>query len=728
MELILSRSLSNQKKYSFIFFIFVVSFLISVLNIYGSSAVLSLPLFYIAFMCGYFAIASYSVGLILGTFLIQGNFEVILVACVSFFALMLCQYVSQIKASAIPYILTLIAGIYYAYSQDELLIVLMMTLLTYTNIHILSTLPPVFMHSSTHLLTHERMKSLSFLIFACILALLPYSKESVFIFIRLFILVMVYHQFLDDVLPALFYISLFMLLMNPGYKDDLLAIIIPMFFFYMFPLRSKYALVCLYFLSHILLPFFIPFSYDYHGVIIVLSGLIFLILPIRLKRDVLTEELRDTTIKNQLTAQVASFCQLFEQMTTLFNQTPVHNYKLEYIGFIYEDLCQDCPSSSTCFHKQYGVNRLVKLMNKGLKSGYNKEDMDFINQYCIKPLQYVDVVGQYKKDFVLLSRRQDEYQTMKKDLYHQFSLLNDVLSRFSNKLQSGNIEEKHILEHMLGYNFDIVHLRKYYESQSTYYIEVGIVAATKQEIINEFIPILESYLNESVEIETIRAPMHHIGYTYVVLKHQSRYYLQYGVSQCAKDLSANGDSYIIFHLQENQYFALSDGMGVGVNAHDDSALTLNVVKQLMSNGISLRDTLHSVNALLKIKNQSDMFTTLDMIEISLVMGTATFIKYGATPTYIIRDSHIIEINSQSLPIGIVTPIDISIKKEKLVENDILVMITDGFTGDFGEFLKDNLYMIKDEHPKDIANVLMHLSSNKDNSDDMSIIVLKLCKQ
>ena len=281
---------------------------------------------------------------------------------------------------------------------------------------------------------------------------------------------------------------------------------------------------------------------------------------------------------------------------------------------------------------------------------------------------------------------------------------------------------------MLGYHFDIVHLRKYYESQNTYYIEVGIQQTTKQEVIEEFVPILESYLNESLEVQTLKTPMHHLGYTYLVLKHQSRYYLQYGVSQCAKDIAANGDSYTIFHLLENQYFALSDGMGVGMNAHDDSSLTLNVVKQLMSNGISLKDTLHSVNALLKIKNQSDMFTTLDMVEVSLVIGSATFIKYGACPTYIIRDHHIIEITSQSLPIGIVTPIDISIKREKLVENDILIMITDGFTHGFGEFLKENLYLIKDEHPKDIASILMHLSSNEDNSDDMSIIVLKLCKQ
>ena len=179
---------------------------------------------------------------------------------------------------------------------------------------------------------------------------------------------------------------------------------------------------------------------------------------------------------------------------------------------------------------------------------------------------------------------------------------------------------------------------------------------------------------------------------------------------------------------KNQYFALSDGMGQGQKASDDSTLTLDVIKQLIMNGISLKDTIQSVNALLKIKNRNDMFTTLDMVEINMVLGTATFMKYGSCPTYIIRNHQVIEIESKSLPIGIVSPLEISIDKEKLIENDIVVMISDGFTQHFKEFLKENEYLIDEEHPKDIAQLLMHLSSEEDKNDDMTIIVLKLCQQ
>lgn len=572
------------------------------------------------------------------------------------------------------------------------------------------------------------MKALSTVIFICIMSLLPYSREMTMILMRIFILGMIYHQCLDDLLPSLFYISMLMLLIDTGYKDDILTLLIPLFFFYMFQLKSKWAIASLYLLSHVTLPFFVDFSYTYNGLIIVTSAFIFLLMPTIHQKIILSSSYEEITIKQQITKQVESFCHLFEQMTSLFNQTPVHNHTLEYIGYVYEEMCHDCSSCESCFNYQYGPNRLVKLMNKGLKEKYDEEDMDFIHSYCLKPEKYIETLSTFQKDYFKVNRIQQEYQTMKKDLYHQFSLLNDVFNQFSQQIQIGHIEEKHIYEHLLGYHFQIAHLKKYYESQSTYYIEIGLYETNQNEIKNELIPILETYLNESLDIHTLKTPMHQLGYTYLVLKHHTRYYVQYGISQCSKEPVACGDSYTLFTMNENQYFALSDGMGQGQKASDDSTLTLDVIKQLIMNGISLKDTIQSVNALLKIKNRNDMFTTLDMVEINMVLGTATFMKYGSCPTYIIRNHQVIEIESKSLPIGIVSPLEISIDKEKLIENDIVVMISDGFTQHFKEFLKENEYLIDEEHPKNIAQLLMHLSSEEDKNDDMTIIVLKLCQQ
>ena len=60
-------------------------------------------------------------------------------------------------------------------------------------------------------------------------------------------------------------------------------------------------------------------------------------------------------------------------------------------------------------------------------------------------------------------------------------------------------------------------------------------------------------------------------------------------------------------------------MGQGKMAANESKLTLEVLSKLILNGIGLKDTIDSINALLKIKNRNDMFTTLDLCNINLLM-------------------------------------------------------------------------------------------------------------
>ncbi len=727
MELIINESRMKRIKLQFMIYIICISFLISLVHIHKTSLLFVLPFFYLCFMCGYRTLFSFFIGLI-GYVLLYRSFDLVIMCMITFVLLQFCLIFQSMKARYIPYLITLIAGVYYAYSELYLLSTLLMTLLTYCNTVIFAYLAPLFMHGEAELLTHERMKALVVVIMVCIMSLLPYSTELTMILLRVFVLVMIYHECQDDLLPGLFYVSMLMLLINQGYKDDILTLLVPLFFFYMLKCKTKLTITVLYFLSHLILPFFVDFSYQYYGLIIVASGLIFAVIPIHKYKPVLSSSYQEMTMKQQVFKQVDAFCHLFEQMTALFNETPLHNHSLEYIGYIYEDVCQNCSSQSTCFHQKYGPNRLVKLMNKGLKEKYNQEDLEFIHQYCLQPQKYIQSIEDYHKDYHKVYRIQQEYQTMRKDLYHQFSLLNDVFNQFSHQLQLGNVEEKHIYEHLRGYHFQIAHLKKYYESQSIYYIEIGLYEVSKNEIENELVPILETYLNESLDIQVLKTPMHQLGYTYVVLKHHAKYYVQYGVSQYAKETVACGDSYTFFSMNENQYFALSDGMGQGQKASDDSKLTLDVIKQLIMNGISLKDTIQSVNALLKIKNRNDMFTTLDMLQVNLVQGLAYFVKYGSCPSYILRNHEIIEVKAKTLPMGIVSPLETYTQKIQLVENDIIFIMSDGIQCDFYSFLKENQYLIDEDHPKEIAHLLTHLSKPENRVDDMTLIVLKLCKQ
>ncbi len=56
------------------------------------------------------------------------------------------------------------------------------------------------------------------------------------------------------------------------------------------------------------------------------------------------------------------------------------------------------------------------------------------------------------------------------------------------------------------------------------------------------------------------------------------------------------------------------------------------------------------------------------------------------------------------------------------------MVSDGFTSQFGDFIENNKYLIDEDHPKEIAHLLTNLASDEEKNDDMTLIVLKLCKQ
>lgn len=725
MELLLEqRKVSHIKLHRF-FYLTFISLLIASLTIDDISIVFALPLFFLCFQCGWEEIFGYFAGLLLSCFIFSTSLDTLFVSLGLFIVLEICVKVKYVHLAYLPYFICLVCAIYYYFNVDIYSMILL-TLLTYTNIKVLSLLPPLVIHGN-QLLTHQRIRALNIVIFLAISALLPYSSLISFIIIRIYILISIYYIGIDDVMPSVFYVCLIILFSNLHYQSDVLSLLLPLFIFYMIEAHSKIMISILYLCSHLILPFFIDFSYGYHGIMIVVSVIIFMVLPLSLKRKKISTSFEETTLQNQLIKQVDSFTQLFHSMTSLFNETSLNSHSYEYVGYVYEELCKDCSSHDTCFNQRYGPHRLIKLMNKGLNQEYSQEDIRFINNYCLEPQEYIKIVKTYKKDYEKIQRIRIEYQSMKKELYRQFSLLSDVFSNFSHKLQIGKVEEKHIIEHLRGYHFDIEYLKKYYESETTYYIEIGMYNTYKKEIVQEMIPLLETYLNENLEVSTIKEPMHQLGYTYVLLKHCSRFKVQYGVAQYSKDPLACGDSYALFHMLSKQYFALSDGMGQGIKASEDSKLTLKILKQLVINGVSLKSAIQSVNALLKIKNRNDMFTTLDMIEIDLTNASSTFIKYGSCSTFILRKNEIIEIETKSLPIGIIPSIELTMQNTKLVENDLVFMFTDGFEH-FDKLLEESKLFFEDDHPQEIATFLMNRALEESVNDDLSLIVLRVTKQ
>ncbi len=219
-----------------------------------------------------------------------------------------------------------------------------------------------------------------------------------------------------------------------------------------------------------------------------------------------------------------------------------------------------------------------------------------------------------------------------------------------------------------------------------------------------------------------------------------QYQVEVGYADAAKDGGVSGDSYDFVQLKGGRFAAvLSDGMGSGEGAARESTSVLRVIRRMLEAGLDLRSAVKSVNSVLALKSSEESFATLDMSVINIYNGQAEFVKIAAPPTYLIRGGKVKSIQVNSLPVGILNDIDVSITERRLISGDVIVMMTDGVmeacpdAGDKDGWIIGALLELDGLAPREMAQLLLKLAQtcNEDVHspvDDMAVVVIKIEKE
>lgn len=160
---------------------------------------------------------------------------------------------------------------------------------------------------------------------------------------------------------------------------------------------------------------------------------------------------------------------------------------------------------------------------------------------------------------------------------------------------------------------------------------------------------------------------------------QPVYRLEQGVCQLiAEGGKVSGDTLRLVKCEGgSSAMILSDGMGCGMNAALDSAMLASLVARLLEAGLPCASALRLVNSALMVKGGRESLATLDATEIDCYTGRAHFHKAGAAPTFLRHGGRGVEIDSDSLPAGILGGVEPESRELTLSEQDIVVMISDG---------------------------------------------------
>lgn len=418
-------------------------------------------------------------------------------------------------------------------------------------------------------------------------------------------------------------------------------------------------------------------------------------------------------------------------------------YKL--IDDIANSLCANCGMRKFCweedFHTTYNlIYNTISLMEEN-KCITEDNLPPSIKDYCINKDKVIEIMRNHFNIFEtnamwekkLLENRQLVSEQLKevgniiektiKDIYTKPIFKDDMEEEIYANLKNKKIDVKNVVVVELDENKLEIYIdvdKAYKEKNSQENIERIVTDTIGTPLKVDF--VLDRPKNEGKRFKLIRS---------------NRYSALTEVATRANDYNnISGDNYTFGEGDNNYFVALSDGMGTGKRAKDESNTAIELLESFLEAKFDKELTLKTINSILMLKSNDEIFTTFDISLLDLYSGKLQVIKMGAPATFIKRKNEVKIINSQSLPVGILKDVDFNIYEEYLEDGDIIIMMSDGVLEanrnieNVEKWMKDIIKSINSINPKVIADTILEVAKNISKNqirDDMTVLVTKVWK-
>lgn len=219
--------------------------------------------------------------------------------------------------------------------------------------------------------------------------------------------------------------------------------------------------------------------------------------------------------------------------------------------------------------------------------------------------------------------------------------------------------------------------------------------------------------------------------TYYFLE-EPDYHVLTGAAKAVKETERiSGDNYSFYEADEGKMSViLSDGMGSGEKACNDSQRVIELIERLLEAGFRKESAVQMVNGALAASGQEENMSTLDLCDINLYTGECEFIKVGAACTYIKRGHLVDRLSAQNFPLGVFGQLEPETMYRTLQNGDYIIMLSDGILdalsqGIGEEVLPEVIGRMDYSNPNEIANQILAYCLKQSKGqvrDDMTVLV------
>ncbi len=435
-----------------------------------------------------------------------------------------------------------------------------------------------------------------------------------------------------------------------------------------------------------------------------------------------------------------SFLKLSKTLDTITEKQT--KLKQSEINSIFEDisekLCKNCTNCSKCWEKEFQqtYQAACTMFEAAEKKGtVAKEDIPigFLND-CICADEFIAETNRgfeiAKLNRIWHSRIAESREVIADQLKEVSTVIQDITGDIYGAMEVARSEEERVAKRLKSYHIvtkDITIFERGDKRKEVYLSAAcrgGRCVTAKEAAM-----VISEALGVRVRVSEASKAVVSKEFENFIFIEDTKFKILTGVARAMKE-SVSGDNFSILNLENGEFMvALSDGMGTGKEAGDESEMVMSLLEQMIESGFKAETAIKLINSSLVLKSDKQIFSTIDMSIINLFTGMCEFIKIGAAAAFIKKDNWVETISSTTLPIGVFGNVDYDTVTKKLYEGDIIVMVTDGvldsFKAENKEAAMEQLIMeIKSKNPQEIANRILDKTLSQSNFspiDDMTVI-------
>lgn len=414
------------------------------------------------------------------------------------------------------------------------------------------------------------------------------------------------------------------------------------------------------------------------------------------------------------------------------------------IDQIHNDECQYCSMQRICWESKfnYTYNLIYEMIEKIEDGEISSRDIpEKFRKECMNPELIMKIANYYYKlyalDYDWNTKLCESRQLISKQIRDISKSIEGISKDLNQDILLDLEKEKEIINELQRHSIIVDKVSYIQENQEDFKITIEMKNCRDGCLCDDnLVKVISDFVGETLDIQKIGC--HCLGENCkVVLTKAEKYSVVTEVASMSRDGHIfSGDNYTFMEIHDGKYMmAISDGMGKGKKAYDESSVTIDILENMMEAKIDKEIVINTINNMLLLKSSEEIFSTLDLGIVDLKKGRLETVKMGACSTYISRENKDVDlISSSSLPIGILSDINLDRHNVKIKNGDYIIMVSDGIVdagknNNFGEnWLIYFLKKLNTTNPKEIANKILDRALELqlgEVDDDMTVLVTKV---